>query len=93
MIQDWNNKAKCLLKAELVKRGISNSDLAHMLQRIGVEETKASIDSKISRGTFSTSFFLQSLFVIGCKKFEIEDYDENIPLAAEPSEKYKLKKD
>lgn len=69
---DWNYKTKCLLKSELVKRGISNTELAIRLQRIGVNETKASIDSKISRGSFSASFLLQCLTVIGCTKFELE---------------------
>jgi len=56
-MSDWNDKVKRLLKSELVRRGISNSDLANMLEQIGIEETKSSIDSKISRGTFSASFF------------------------------------
>ncbi len=63
---------KRLLKSELVKRGVSNTDLAVLLRDIGVHETKASIDSKISRGTFSASFLIQCLSVIGCSKIEIE---------------------
>ena len=43
----WNDIAKRILKAELVKKGLSNSDLANMLSDIGIIETKASIDSKI----------------------------------------------
>lgn len=74
----WNSKVKRLLKSELVRRGISNAQLSEMLVQIGVEETKSSIDSKISRGTFSASFFLQCLTVIGCKKVEIQDYDRRI---------------
>ena len=41
---NWNDKSKRLLKSELIKRGVSNVDLALMLNEIGVEETKASID-------------------------------------------------
>ena len=67
---DWNDKVKRLLKSELVRRGISNSDLANMLEQIGIEETKSSIDSKISRGTFSASFFLQCLTVLVVKKWK-----------------------
>jgi hypothetical protein len=66
---DWNEQAKRLLKSELVRRGISNDDLVSLLATIGVEETKASIDSKISRGTFSAAFMLQCLNAIGCKSF------------------------
>ena len=70
----WNAKVKRLLKSELVKRGISNTDLVFLLNKIGIEETKSSLDSKISRGTFSASFFLQCLTVIGCIKIDVEEY-------------------
>lgn len=90
-MSDWNDKVKRLLKSELVRRGISNSDLANMLEKIGIEETKSSIDSKISRGTFSASFFLQCLTVIGCEKIEIEEYENQFSIAAEPKEDYNLK--
>ncbi|MEY8869473.1 DUF6471 domain-containing protein [Meridianimaribacter flavus] len=90
-MSDWNDKVKRLLKSELVRRGISNSDLANMLQLIGIEETKSSIDSKISRGTFSAAFFLQCLTVIGCEKIEIEEYENQLNIAAEPQTGYNLK--
>ena len=62
-----NDKVKRLLKSELVKRGISTSDLVFLLKEQGLNETQSSITSKISRGTFSATFFLQCLSVIGCK--------------------------
>jgi len=85
----WNNKVKRLLKSELIKRGISNTDLVLLLKEIDVHETKAGIDSKISRGTFSACFFLQCLSVIGCHKIEIEEYENVLTLAAEPNVEYK----
>ena len=88
----WNGKVKRMLKSELVKRGISHADLVVLLQKKGIEETKSSIDSKISRGTFSASFFLQCLTVIGCEKIDIEDYDNShLSMAAEPKIEYHLK--
>jgi hypothetical protein len=87
---DWNDKVKRLLKAELMLRGISNSNLAELFSASGIEETKSSIDSKISRGTFSASFFIQSLALIGCEKVEVIDYQNQISIAAEPSSNYKL---
>jgi 3-mercaptopyruvate sulfurtransferase SseA len=89
---NWSNKVKRLLKSELVRRGISNSDLVIMLEQIGIEETKSSIDSKISRGTFSASFFLQCLTVIGCEKIEIKEYENQLSIASEPQSDYSLKK-
>jgi len=84
----WSDKAKRLLKSELVKRGISHTHLVELLSQIGIEETKAGIDSKISRGTFSASFLLQCLSVIGCDKFEVEQYESELMIAAEPEVKY-----
>lgn len=86
---NWNDKVKRLLKSELIKRGISNADLSLLLKEIAVHETKASIDSKISRGSFSASFFLQCLSVIGCSKIEIEEYESTLSIAAEPEVEYK----
>lgn|GEM_PF-198301 len=89
IMNNWNNRTKRLLKSELVKRGISNSDLVILLKGIDLHETKASIDSKISRGSFSACFFLQCLSVIGCSKIEIEEFENTQLVAAEPNVEYK----
>ncbi|WP_205589815.1 DUF6471 domain-containing protein [Mucilaginibacter celer] len=83
----WNDQAKRLLKSELVRRGVSNDELVALLKDIGITETKASVDSKISRGKFSASFLLQCLNVIGCENFNPEISSLNI--AAEPAGIYK----
>jgi hypothetical protein len=85
----WNNKVKRLLKSELVKRGITNAELAVLLGEIGVHETKSSIDSKISRGSFSACFFIQCLSVIGCTKIEIDEYESSLLIASEMNVEYK----
>lgn len=88
----WNLQAKRLLKAELTRRGVSTSDLASMLAKLGIEETKSSIDSKISRGTFSATFLLQCLEAIGCRHIEIYTSIpfSSVGLAAESSLKYQV---
>lgn len=86
-----NQKVKRLLKSELVKRGITASDLVILLNNEGLNETKSSITSKISRGTFSATFFLQCLSVIGCLKLDIDNYNSNLSIAAEPEIQYKIK--
>ncbi len=88
-----NDKVKRLLKSELVKRGVSTSDLVFLLNEQGLSETQSSITSKISRGSFSATIFLQCLSVIGCTKFEIEDFNSNFRIAAEPNIEYKIKND
>lgn len=93
---DWNNKVKRILKSELVKRGLSTEDLTALLNENGGTETKSSVDSKISRGTFSAAFFMQCLYVIGCNKIEIEEFrptyimpEQSMMMAAESNIKYK----
>lgn len=71
MNADWNDRAKTLLKTQLHDKGISNETLVDYLSVIGVKETKASIDSKISRGTFSAAFLIQCLSAIGSRSINI----------------------
>ncbi|WP_026841226.1 DUF6471 domain-containing protein [Citrifermentans bremense] len=68
---EFNAKAKGILKAELALRGIGHQELADRLSSSGLETTKASVDCKLSRGSFGAGFFLQCLRVIGCEKIEI----------------------
>lgn len=82
-MSDWNDKVKRILKSELIKKGVSHLELVDLLLNIGVEETKSSIDSKISRGTFSATFFIQCLSVLGCEKLEIGQYEAQITSAIE----------
>jgi hypothetical protein len=86
---DWNEKAKRLLKSELVRRGINTEDLVELLEKIGVEETKASIDSKISRGSFSAAFLIQCLNAMGVRSF-VPEIDSQI-MVSEPIVLYKPK--
>jgi len=69
---DWNEAAKRILKAELVKRGITNEALARLLNEYGFNETKISVETKIYRGTFSAAFLFQCLNVINCKTLNTE---------------------
>ena len=96
----WNDKVKRMLKSELIKKGVSTEDLVTLLNEIGISETKSSIDSKISRGTFSASFFIQCLYVIGCNKIEIDEFRSIIKftessnlMAAESTIEYKMNND
>ena len=68
-----NVEAKSFLKAELARRSITHQDLADRLSAAGFETSKASIDCKLSRGSFGAGFFLKCLKVIGCDKLSIGD--------------------
>lgn len=70
---NWNELTKRLLKSELVRRGLTHNDLVSLLNNIGIQETKSSIDSKMSRGTFSAVFLIQCLNAIGCKTIDFDN--------------------
>lgn len=60
-----NNKAKTFLKIEMLKEGISTEELHKLLLAKGYDYTLSSINSKISRGTFSATFLIQCLEAMG----------------------------
>ena len=77
MVADtWNKYAKRLIKSEMLRRDVKTEDLVLLLKSIGVNETKSSINSKVSRGTFSAAFLLQVLQVIGCDRLELTNPTE-----------------
>jgi hypothetical protein len=69
----WEDRAKRYLKAELKRAGVNYRELAERLEKHGLEETEASIASKLSRGTFAATFFLASLVAIDCEAVQLGD--------------------
>ncbi|MBU3695432.1 DUF6471 domain-containing protein [Dechloromonas sp.] len=77
----WENEARLLLKAEIVRRGVTYGVLAKRLQAMGVHDSVRSIANKMSRGTFSFVFFLQCMKALGAKSVTLAlpgDYDEGV---------------
>ncbi len=66
-------KAARFLKAELKRAGLTYAQLAEKLKDHGLEETEASIASKISRGTFAATFFLAVLAALELEGVQICD--------------------
>jgi hypothetical protein len=63
--QEWADRAKRFLKAELKRADLTYEELAAKLRDKGWEETQASVASKLSRGAFTATFFLAALAEIG----------------------------
>ena len=75
---DWSLEAKNLLRAELRRRGVTYSMLQRYLSKMGIKETEANLRNKISRGAFTTAFFLQCLAAIGADRMSLGKlYDAN----------------
>jgi len=69
---EWAETAKRLLRAEMVKRGVTASGLAEKLSEMGIQETERNVANKISRGGFSAAFFLQCLKALGCENLRLD---------------------
>jgi hypothetical protein len=70
---EYADRAKRLLRAEMVKRGITYDELAIKLAAMGVEETPVNLRNKVSRGKFMASFLLQCLRAIGVETLRLEE--------------------
>jgi hypothetical protein len=72
--EDWEERAKRYLKAELKRVDVTYEGLAERLKKHGfTEETKASISSKLSRGTFAASFLFACLAALELEGVKLED--------------------
>jgi len=59
LTQEFEAKAKNLLKGELKRRGVGYRELAEKLTALGVPETERNLANKISRGGFTAAFLVQ----------------------------------
>jgi hypothetical protein len=69
----WADRAKRLLRAEMVKRGVSYDDLAEQLGKMGIQETSVNIRNKVARGKFMASFLLECFAAMGVQVIRLED--------------------
>lgn len=66
-------KAARFLKAEMKRAGVTYTELAKRLESHGLQETEASITSKLARGTFAATFMLASLAALEIEGLRLED--------------------
>ena len=72
--EEWAEKVRAYLKAELSKAEVTYADLAKRLKKHGFrEETEASITNKLKRGTFSAAFLLATLSALESEGVRLED--------------------
>lgn len=69
---DWSNYAKGVLRAEMMRKGMSYADLVSALDTTGVKETEANLRNKVSRGSFTAAFLFQCLSVMGVKTLHLD---------------------
>jgi hypothetical protein len=71
-VVDWSAYAKGVLRAEMLRKGLSYADLVAALQRAGVKETEANLRNKVSRGSFTAAFLFQCLSAMGVKTLHLD---------------------
>jgi len=73
IVSDPKNRAKEMLRDEMSKRGVTNVQLAKLLVESGVKESPASIANKLSRGSFSASFMITAMSVMGAQSIPLNE--------------------
>lgn len=58
---EWRAQASQILKAELSRHGVKYAELRERLAGLGIEESYGGLATKINRGKFSFTFFLQCM--------------------------------
>jgi hypothetical protein len=72
--EEWAERVRAYLKAELKKADVGYVELAKMLKKHGFkDETEASITNKLKRGTFSAIFLLATLAALEAEGVRLED--------------------
>ncbi len=66
-------KTARFLKAKLKQAGVTYAELAERMRMHGLEETEASIASKLARGTFAATFLLAALAALEAEGLRLED--------------------
>ena len=71
LTQEYEQRARNLLKAELKREGMTYANLVEALGKNGIQETERNIANKISRGGFTAAFFLQCMDAIGVSELRL----------------------
>ena len=71
--REWAERTQRFVKAELKRADVTYEELASRLKTMGLQETKVSIASKLSRAGFSASFFLAVMKAIGRENVNLAD--------------------
>lgn len=70
---DGIERVKRYLKAELKRADVTYEELAARLQKMGLDESEASVANKLSRGTFPATFFFAAAKAIGLEEIRVKD--------------------
>jgi len=70
---EWVDRAKRHLKAELKRADVGYAELARRLTEMGITESEGSVTVKINRGAFPAWFLFASMKAIGRDVVRLDD--------------------
>ena len=71
-VADWVAFAKGILRAEMLRKGLSYADLVSALEETGVKESEANLRNKVSRGSFTAAFLFQCMDAMGVQTLHLK---------------------
>lgn len=69
--KSWEELAKNILRAEMMRHGVSYATLAEKLAGFGITDNELNLRNKVSRGRFTAVFFLQCLKALDAEWIQI----------------------
>lgn len=69
--KSWEELAKNLLRAEMMKKGVSYATLPDLLAKQGVFDNEQNLRNKVGRGRFTAVFFFQCMKALGVEWIQI----------------------
>jgi hypothetical protein len=70
---EWADRSRRLLKAELKRAEVTYEELARRLAAMGIPETKGSVTVKVNRGAYPAWFFFAAMKAIGRETVNISE--------------------
>lgn len=67
----WERLVKNLLRAEMMRRGVSYEQLVVRLGDLGINENILNLRNKVARGRFTAPFFAQCMVALGVENLQI----------------------
>ena len=67
----WERLVKNMLRAEMMRRGVSYEQLVARLAEIGITENVLNLRNKVARGRFTAPFFAQCMVALGVELLQI----------------------
>ena len=71
MEKEWEKRATRVLKGEMLRSGVTPEVLSNLLASEGLKLDGRALSQKINRGSFSFTFFLQCMHVMGIRALDL----------------------